>query len=312
MVEIDADGISPEKALRLQNGIRWATGDGWRRAAPFARWGVEGNTERYDEEIGRFLNYAAQLSSVVLWENELWATAQAGNEAFVRTSITQQEMDELLPGGAQLWLFRHPWPVEDGDNVWSDFELDGPASQIGFLVCKMRGKEESWPWAIGHGWIFQLYQPLEGLPPGDETVAALMPRFRVFSPYVAGEPITGKDANIIAGLKFLSSNLVRVSKARSSFSRQVQRYRVRKGNPVPDVSSVGVVELRRTVYRDRSDPKDRQHIDWQHQWIVRGHWRKQWFPGKEKHSPVFIQPYVKGPDDKPLKPPRESVYLVKR
>lgn len=41
--------------------------------------------------------------------------------------------------------------------------------------------------------------------------------------------------------------------------------------------------------------------DWQYQWAVRGHWRQQFYASDRSHRPVWIQPYIKGPDDKPLK-----------
>jgi hypothetical protein len=37
-----------------------------------------------------------------------------------------------------------------------------------------------------------------------------------------------------------------------------------------------------------------------HQWIVRGHWRQQWYPGKQTHRPVWIAPHIKGPEGAPL------------
>jgi hypothetical protein len=41
-------------------------------------------------------------------------------------------------------------------------------------------------------------------------------------------------------------------------------------------------------------------IEWQHRWLVRGHWRKQWLPSVHGHRQQWIAPYVKGPEDKPL------------
>lgn len=37
-----------------------------------------------------------------------------------------------------------------------------------------------------------------------------------------------------------------------------------------------------------------------HRWIVRGHWRQQWYPSRQVHRPVWIAPHVKGPGDAPL------------
>lgn len=47
-----------------------------------------------------------------------------------------------------------------------------------------------------------------------------------------------------------------------------------------------------------------------HQWMVRGHWRKQWYPSIQANRPVFIAPYVKGPEGAPLLT-GDKVYRVK-
>lgn len=72
-----------------------------------------------------------------------------------------------------------------------------------------------------------------------------------------------------------------------------------------------VVELRRRrpegTSAHREDP-----VEWSSRWLVRGHWRQQWCPGSQSHRPVWITPYVKGPDGKPLKTPSATVFAVVR
>lgn len=34
---------------------------------------------------------------------------------------------------------------------------------------------------------------------------------------------------------------------------------------------------------------------------VRGHWRNQWYPSEERHKPVFVEAYIKGPEGAPLR-----------
>lgn len=50
--------------------------------------------------------------------------------------------------------------------------------------------------------------------------------------------------------------------------------------------------------------------EWKHRWIVRGHWRRQWYRSIQAHRPVWIHPFVKGPDDAPLLG-GEKVYSVR-
>jgi len=72
---------------------------------------------------------------------------------------------------------------------------------------------------------------------------------------------------------------------------------------------VNVVRLRSQIHRDR--PATAQEIEWTCQWVVRGHWREQWYPVAEEHRPVWIAPYIKGPEDKPFRE-SEKIFAVVR
>lgn len=37
-----------------------------------------------------------------------------------------------------------------------------------------------------------------------------------------------------------------------------------------------------------------------------------WYPSLKKHLPTLIGPYIKGPEDKPLKPRTTPVFMVNR
>lgn len=78
---------------------------------------------------------------------------------------------------------------------------------------------------------------------------------------------------------------------------------------------VRVIRLRR-MYNSSKDvgKDDSEHhaVDWQYQWIVRGHWRNQPYPSLHTVKPIWIAPVVKGPKNKPLKPVSEKVFAVVR
>jgi hypothetical protein len=37
-----------------------------------------------------------------------------------------------------------------------------------------------------------------------------------------------------------------------------------------------------------------------HRWVVRGHWRRQWYPSQGRHIPIWITEHIAGPDDAPI------------
>lgn len=74
---------------------------------------------------------------------------------------------------------------------------------------------------------------------------------------------------------------------------------------------IRVVELRRKQARSEQSGES-SSVEWTHQWVVSGHWRQQWYPSLNTHQPRWIMPYVKGPEDAPLKPPRGKVFAVVR
>lgn len=79
-----------------------------------------------------------------------------------------------------------------------------------------------------------------------------------------------------------------------------------------DETEFQVVSLRRP---ENSPPPDRPGlpVDWQWQWMVRGHWRNQVCgEGRTERHPTWITPYIKGPDDKPFKPPSDRIFDVRR
>lgn len=67
--------------------------------------------------------------------------------------------------------------------------------------------------------------------------------------------------------------------------------------------TVRYIDLRRA----RTEPSERPDDDtanrtrnYRHRWIVRGHWRNQYYPSRNDHRPIWIDPHLAGPDDKPL------------
>jgi hypothetical protein len=79
----------------------------------------------------------------------------------------------------------------------------------------------------------------------------------------------------------------------------------------PTAPLVTVIELRRRESANRvPDKESRQDVAWTHQWVVSGHWHH--YHTHDGLQPRWVMPYVKGPEDKPLKSPRGKVFAVVR
>jgi hypothetical protein len=89
------------------------------------------------------------------------------------------------------------------------------------------------------------------------------------------------------------------------YDRAARRQLKRAGREPEQVRGVA---LRRTTSADSSGETDREY---HHRWIVRGHWRQQWYPSRGVNRPIWIAPHIKGPEDAPLLG-GEKVYALKR
>lgn len=61
------------------------------------------------------------------------------------------------------------------------------------------------------------------------------------------------------------------------------------------VNPVSIVHLRRRA------PGPEGNKEWQlsHRFIVRGHWRRQWYPSEKRHMSIWIRAHSKGPENAP-------------
>lgn len=72
---------------------------------------------------------------------------------------------------------------------------------------------------------------------------------------------------------------------------------------------VQVITLRTREYR--SDDEATGEREYHTRWIVRGHWRNQWYPSEGRHKPIYVNPYVKGPEGAPVKNATKLFAVVK-
>lgn len=91
----------------------------------------------------------------------------------------------------------------------------------------------------------------------------------------------------------LGSQLVRTNE---KASRGARRDAARYHNAHDEIT---LITLRKSS--ERAHEASGEEANYSCSFIVRGHWRKQWYPSIEAHRQKWINPYVKGDLDMPLK-----------
>ncbi len=73
---------------------------------------------------------------------------------------------------------------------------------------------------------------------------------------------------------------------------------------------ITLITLRRKTVKKDDEPDGT--VEWQSRWVVRGHWRRQWYPKLKRHDWKYIHEYIKGPEDKPLRLTERRVFDFRR
>lgn len=84
--------------------------------------------------------------------------------------------------------------------------------------------------------------------------------------------------------------------------RVIEKGKKRKhhGRRIIETASVNVVRLRSGVQEAVDIERGNHGPQWKGRWLVRGHYRAQWYPSTATHRVIWIAPYLKGPDDAPM------------
>lgn len=74
------------------------------------------------------------------------------------------------------------------------------------------------------------------------------------------------------------------------------------------------VQLRHHAHipQARDESGARTGRDYRHQWIVRGHWRNQFFPSRKTNRPIWIADHPKGPAGAPFLDPDKLVNVLRQ
>lgn len=155
------------------------------------------------------------------------------------------------------------------------------------------------PLAFLHAAVF----PWRDIPQGWGTVSLTEPDREI-----SQDAIEQAERSVIATWLLMGQTLTRSEDVASP--RSARRRLARSG--VDPLMAVRYTDLRRvrTVTGDDHDPTSSEPRH-DHQWIVRGHWRQQWYPSRNDHRPIWIDPHIKGPEGTPLLG-GDRVHLLRR
>jgi hypothetical protein len=112
---------------------------------------------------------------------------------------------------------------------------------------------------------------------------------------------------ILAAVVWLKQRIAVTDEKRVDRAERRRIFKASGKEPMP----VKIVYLRRTVQSEHiaGEPTGREYSC---RWVVEGHWRLQPYgPQRSERKLLFIDAYVKGPGDKPLKV-RPTAYVVNR
>lgn len=211
-------------------------------------------------------------SQIVLWKNDIAAAAWKGNSIFNKMSVAENF-----------------WAVDP--QLWVCPPFMGFPSLLVFLSPSHQIRELK----------FFLF--------GQEDIKHNQTQLPFFDVFTLKENETLDDSStashLYAMLEF--THLPFVSTKIESGNRSTRRQAERENLPEPQFR---IIHLRHPQKKETQDEGTGREFSCQ--WIVGGHWRKQWYPSEQKHKPVYILPYVKGPDDQPLKSSPEKLYKVVR
>lgn len=92
-------------------------------------------------------------------------------------------------------------------------------------------------------------------------------------------------------------------------ARQLQRE-----HKLSETPRVRIVELRRSQYVKREDETvtDGNTRKLTCRFVVKGFWRNQWYATRQEHAQIYIESFLKGPADAPMKSAAPTVFVVRR
>jgi hypothetical protein len=139
-----------------------------------------------------------------------------------------------------------------------------------------------------------------------------------FYPVTVGTPlpkVTIMGSEIVVGILKLFVAMQMLAQQRIGAPMRLRpdrasRKRYAREHPDGPERIITLITLRRkSVKKDDEEP---MKVEWSRRWVVRGFWRRQWYPSLKRHDWKYIYEHVKGPEDKPLIVTERHVFNFRR
>jgi hypothetical protein len=273
-------------------------------AAAWAPGGSLAKLSSFLEEVSAGASGPARWEQAMLAQAALWYVGADMAELLVGAAPGLPPVElttETPPDPVGLVVFERPI---------TGIDSDGSGTRV-TVAAMLWGP--AWWQRPGHG--FQMgavdetpclgitcYRPID-VTPGLVPVGSLVwplgePTDCALSGEEAKDASMAEDRRRLAALWLLSSQPGLTTNVDAPLPRHVVRRATRTGGPPPRVR---VVHLRQAPSRAHDGPGDGQGRTYRHRWAVAGHWRHQACgPRHSEHRPVYINPYLKGPEGAPL------------
>jgi hypothetical protein len=283
-----------------------AYGRGWARS-----WGPDGTLvssktgePMSDGAIAAYEEMAANIPDALLQADTLYV--EPDMMTVVEAAATSFEPEPLhevdLPCPAGFLYLPRPLVIHDRHNVETSIRaflwypttfrffdgstLEPRAQGIVLVMFHMNGDPDHYDTAESRGLM----------PRGTMLINHVFPW-----PYGQSYPEAETPGGLIDVARPLVALFRLMQQTVSVRTRERPDRHVRRRMPPPLVENlVTVIHLRRP--HQPADDHEPRVVDWTHRWLVGGHWRWQPYPslGPDVRKQIWISPYVKGPEDRPL------------
>lgn len=267
------------------------------------RYGDRDVLLNFGDKEGKDILRTAELltaATPVLWSYDLLKVSTSGSEVFDGMPFDPSAFNPPM----QLWIPDRDMILkpEEAEGLGLDAEKAWNAAGMLHIVPEACGLTVNIRHAIGSETgirprliSFQIFQTLDGDIGGVKYLLHILEE-SIDSSYFS---------HVVASAEFMRQPVVEV--IRGGHSRAERRRAEKEGRPKgPEYLHV---KLRR---REGERTECGREVAWSRRWIVRAHWRKQWYPSRSEHKPVLIHSYVKGPEDLPLAMANEKIVTVRR